>query len=63
MTSRKRKIRVEKKKIEEYKIKQLKATTSKTKYTIVFTLTKKNNKWTLDRVSDEDLKKIHGLSE
>lgn len=49
-------------KIEEYKIKQLKATTSKTKYTIVFTLTKKNNKWTLDKVSDEDLRKIHGLS-
>lgn len=52
-----------KEKIEEYKIKQLKATTSKTKYTIIFTLTKKNNKWVLDKVSDEDLKKIHGLSE
>ena len=50
-------------KIEEYKIKQLKATTTKTKYTIIFTLTKKDNKWALDKVSDEDLKKIHGLSE
>ncbi len=60
---KKEKDKSRKEKIEEYKIKQLKATTSKTKYTIVFTLTKKDNKWTLDKVSDEDLKKIHGLSE
>ncbi len=52
-----------KEKIEEYKIKKLKATTSKTKYTIIFTLTKKDGKWTLDKVSDDDIKKIHGLSE
>lgn len=52
-----------KEKIEEYKIKKLKATTNKTKYTIIFTLTKKDGKWTLDKVSDDDIKKIHGLSE
>lgn len=49
--------------IEEYKIKKLKATTNKTKYTIIFTLTKKDGKWTLDKLSDDDIKKIHGLSE
>lgn len=52
-----------KEKIEEYKIKKLKATTNKAKYTIIFTLTKKDGKWTLDKVSDDDIKKIHGLSE
>ena len=52
-----------KEKIEEYKIKKLKATTNKTKYQIIFTLTKKVGKWTLDKVSDDDIKKIHGLSE
>lgn len=52
-----------KEKIEEYKIKKLKATTNKTKYTIIFTLTKKDGKWSLDKVSDDDIKKIHGLSE
>lgn len=52
-----------KEKIEEYKIKKLKATTNKTKYQIIFTLTKKDGKWTLDKVSDDDIKKIHGLSE
>lgn len=52
-----------KEKIEEYKIKKLKATTNKTKYQIIFTLTKKDGKWSLDKVSDDDIKKIHGLSE
>lgn len=52
-----------KEKIEEYKIKKLKSTTNKTKYTIIFTLTKKDGKWSLDKVSDDDIKKIHGLSE
>ena len=52
-----------KEKIEEYKIKKLKATTNKTKYQIIFTLTKKDGKWTLDKLSDDDIKKIHGLSE
>ena len=52
-----------KEKIEEYKIKKLKATTNKTKYQIIFTLTKKDGKWTLDKLSDDDIKKIHGLIE
>ena len=52
-----------KEKIEEYKIKNLKATTNKTKYIIEFALTKKNGTWMLDKVSNETLMKIHGLSE
>ena len=52
-----------KEKIEEYKIRKLKATTNKTKYIIEFTLTKKNGTWMLDKVSNETLMKIHGLSE
>ena len=52
-----------KEKIEEYKIKKLKATTNKTKYIIEFALTKKNGTWMLDKVSNETLMKIHGLSE
>ena len=52
-----------KEKIEEYKIKKLKATTNKTKYQIIFTLTKKDGKWTLDKLSDDDIRKIHGLIE
>ena len=52
-----------KEKIEEYKIKKLKATTNKTKYQIIFTLTKKDGKWTLDKLSDDDIKKIQGLIE
>ena len=51
------------KKIEEYRIKQLKAVTDKASYTIEFNLVKDDNTWVLEEISDTDLQKIHGLYE
>jgi len=47
----------------EYKIKQLKNVTDKVKYQITFHLTKVNDEWKVDDISDIDRKKIHGLFE
>lgn len=51
------------KKKEEYRIKQLKAVTDKANYTITFHLEKEDKVWKLQKLSDEDLQKIHGLYE
>ena len=48
-------------KIEEYKIKQLKAVTDKANYTLNFSLTKQDKRWILNPISDVDVEKIHGL--
>ena len=45
----------------DYKIEQLKNVTDKIKYTITFNLTKKDDKWVVEDISDIDRKKIHGL--
>lgn len=45
----------------DYKIKQLKDVNDKVKYEIVFHLMKKGNKWVIEDISDNDVKKIHGL--
>lgn len=47
----------------DYKIKELKNVTNKVKYDITFHLTKVNDKWRLDDISDIDRQKIHGLYE
>ena len=47
----------------DYKIKQLKDVTDKVKYTITFNLSKKDDKWVVDDISDMDRQKIHGLFE
>ena len=47
----------------DYKIKQLKDVTDKVKYTITFNLSKKDDKWVVDDISDIDRQKIHGLFE
>lgn len=47
----------------DYKIKELKNVTNKVKYDITFHLTKENDKWRLDDISDIDRQKIHGLYE
>lgn len=44
----------------EYKINELKNTNDKITYTIIFNLTKINDKWTIDTLSNEELEKIHG---
>lgn len=45
----------------DYKIKELKKVTEKIKYDITFNLTKKNNIWLLDNISEIDYLKLHGL--
>ena len=48
----------------DYKIKQMKDVTNKTKYDITFYLTKDNNdEWILEDISDVDREKLHGLYE
>lgn len=45
----------------DYKINEMKNTSDKVKYTIDFTLTKKENKWVLDEVDEITRQKIHGI--
>lgn len=45
----------------DYKIKQMKDVKDKVKYTITFNLTKVNDKWELNDISDTDRQKLHGL--
>lgn len=52
---------IDQEKYMDYKIKQLKDVKDKVKYTLTMTLTKKENKWVLDDVSEVDRLKIHGL--
>ena len=47
--------------LDEYKIGKMKTTNDKIKYTINFTLTKKDKQWTIDELSDIDRLKLHGL--
>ena len=52
---------VDAKKFLDYKIKQMTDTKDKVTYTINFTLTKVDDEWQLDDISDVDRQKIHGL--
>lgn len=52
---------IDTKKFLDYKIKQMKDTKDKVKYTINFTLTKKDGEWKMDDISDIDRQKLHGL--
>lgn len=47
----------------EYKLKELKSVTDTKKHTITFYLTKENDDWKLQDISDVDRQKIHGLYE
>lgn len=49
------------KKALKYKIDKLNTTTSRVKYNITFHLTKVDDDWTVDNLSNEDLEKIHGV--
>lgn len=44
-----------------YKLDRMKETTSRIKYTIVFTITKENDKYVVEQPTENDLKKIHGI--
>ena len=45
----------------DYKIGKMQDTTDKIKYTVNFTLTKKDNTWYIDDLTDIDRLKLHGL--
>ena len=44
----------------KYRIGELKKVNNRTEYTMDFTLTKVNNVWTVDTLTNEQLEKIHG---
>ncbi len=52
---------VDSKKFLDYKIDKMKGIKDKVKYTINFTLTKVDDEWKLDNISDVDRQKLHGL--
>lgn len=52
---------IDTKKFLDYKIAQMKDTKDKVTYTINFTLTKVEDEWKLDDISDVDRQKLHGL--
>lgn len=52
---------VDKSKFLDYKIEQIKNVKDKVKYTLNFTLTKKDGKWKMDNINDIDRQKLHGL--
>lgn len=45
----------------EYKLEQMKASDTRVDYTIEFNVIKKEGKWTLEKITTEDLEKIHGI--
>lgn len=52
---------IDSKKFMNYKIKKIKETKDKIKYTLNFTLTKKDKKWTMDDITEIMRQKIHGM--
>lgn len=44
-----------------YKLTQMENVTNTVKYTIQFTLTKTNNEWQMDALSNADMEKLHGI--
>ena len=49
------------KKVLEYKIDKLTNAKDRVTYTVIFNLTKVDNEWKVDNLSNEDLEKIHGI--
>ncbi len=45
----------------DYKLSQMENVTDTVKYTIEFTLTKVNDEWQLDELSNSDIEKLHGI--
>ncbi len=48
-------------KVLKYKIDRLSKASERVTYTIIFSLSKIDNEWTIDKLSNEDLEKIHGI--
>lgn len=53
--------RYDEKKFLEYKLEQMKKSDARVEYTIDFKVIKKEGKWTLEKITTEDLEKIHGI--
>lgn len=47
----------------DYRITEMKKVTDRKKYDLTFTLTKEDDKWVLDDITDTDRQKLHGLYE
>ena len=52
---------VSKEKYIDYKLELMKKNKERVKYTLSITLSKKDNKWIMDDISDSDREKIHGI--
>lgn len=52
---------IDKTKYLDYKLSLMKNIDERTKYTLELSLTKKNKTWILDKLSDENIEKIHGV--
>ena len=52
---------IDKEKFMEYKLDLLENTSDRKTYTLEFTLTKENNEWKLDDLSNENISKLHGI--
>lgn len=52
---------IDHKKYMDYRIKEMQKVTDRKKYELVFTLTKEDDQWTMDDITDSDRQKLHGL--
>lgn len=52
---------VDREKFMEYKLNLLEGTNDRKTYTLEFTLTKENDEWKLDNLSNENISKLHGI--
>ncbi len=52
---------IQEEKYMDYKLTEMKKVNDRKKYEIIFTLTKEDNKWTMDDITDSDRQKLHGL--
>ena len=47
----------------DYQLKQMKNTKDRVKYTLELTFTKKDKKWVIDKLNNDDMDKINGVYE
>ena len=48
-------------KVMKYKIDKMNTTKDRVTYTVIFSLRKIDEQWTIEKLSNEDLEKIHGI--
>lgn len=52
---------IDDKKYMDYKIKEMEKVTDRKKHELILTLTKEDDKWVMDDITDSDRQKLHGL--